>query len=86
MARPWTDLLGSVRGATPRNVFAPFGNSAIISYHSVNFVIQPYLSVSFAIVVYQVAAFQTSVFVCYQIGSQVQQELQGHQYLKCNKS
>ena len=43
MARPWMDLTGSVGGATPPNVFAPFGNSAIISYHSVNFAIQPYI-------------------------------------------
>ena len=56
MARPWTDLPESVGGATPPNVFAPFGNSAIISYHSVYFAIQPYLSVSSAIVVYPVAA------------------------------
>ena len=57
MARPWTDLPGSVGGAIPPNVFAPFGSSAIISYHSVNFALQPYLSVNSAIVVYPVAAF-----------------------------
>ena len=39
------------RGGTPSNVFALFGNSAIISYHSVNSVIHPHL------------AFQTSEFV-----------------------
>ena len=57
MARPWTDLPGSVGGATPPNAFAPFGKSAIISYHSVNFAIQPYLSVNSAIDVYLVAVF-----------------------------
>ena len=57
MARPWTDLPESVRGATPPNVFATLGNSAVISYHPVNFAIQPYLSVNSAIVVYPVAAF-----------------------------
>ena len=51
MARPWTDLLRSVGGVTPTNVFAPFGNS------SVNFAIQLYHSVNSAIVVYQMAAF-----------------------------
>ena len=57
MARPWMDLMGSVGGATPPNVFAPFGTSAIMSYHSVKFAIQPYVSVNSAIVVYPVAAF-----------------------------
>ena len=54
---------GECWGATPPDIFAPFGNSAIISYHSVNFAIQPYLSVNSAIVVYPLAAFQTSEFV-----------------------
>ena len=46
MARSWTDLPVTVGGATPPIVSAPFGNSAIISYHSVSFAMQPYLSVS----------------------------------------
>ena len=57
MARPWTDLQGSVGGATPPYAFAPFGNSAINSYHSVNFAIHLYLSVNSEMVVYPVAAF-----------------------------
>ena len=48
---------GECRGATSPNIFAPFGNSAIISYQSVNFAIQPYFSVNSAIAVYLVAVF-----------------------------
>ena len=35
MARPWRDFNEECKDETPPNVFAPFGNSAIISYHSV---------------------------------------------------
>ena len=57
MTRPWTDLPVSEWGSTPANGFAPFGNSAIISYHSVGSAVRPYHSVNSAIVVYAVAAF-----------------------------
>ena len=51
------DLPGSAGGVTPPNVFAPFGNFAIISYHSVNSAIRPYLFVNSAIFVCPVATF-----------------------------
>ena len=47
MVGPYKDFPGSVGGATSPTVSAPFSNSGIISYHSVNS----------AIVVYPAAAF-----------------------------
>ena len=64
MVRPLTDLPGSVGGATSHNAFAPFGNSAIVSYHSVNSPMHPYHSVNSAIVVYPVAAIFSLKIQC----------------------
>ena len=60
MARLWKDLPGSTGDATPPNFFLPFGNSAPLSYYSLNSPVYPYLSLNSAIIVYPMA---TSEFV-----------------------
>ena len=51
---------GERRGCDATQFFPPFGNSALLSYHSLNSPVHPYLSLNSAIIVYPMA---TSEFV-----------------------